>query len=203
MIKKVASITLVVLLMTLSLSVTGCSNNTKQTPSSPTATPTAQKVTATPLTTQATATPAPAAGFNPLLATLESKLKSQYAANKMSTKELPNNASHVMDELLVSVSLPNGDNLTASFRNYSSLAAATNFYEMMAKEDPTTNGPANPTYFGQDAVKAALGHSPTVVKDTALLLEAGGAPPTPVDYEVIQYDTLVVTINHIWPNSGA
>ena len=108
-----------------------------------------------------------------------------------------------MDELLVSVSLPNGDNLTASFRNYSSVAAATNFYEMMAKEDPTTNGPANPTYFGQDAVKAALGHSPTVVKDTALLLEAGGAPPTPVDYEVIQYDTLVVTINHIWPNSGA
>lgn len=78
---------------------------------------------------------------------------------------------------MVTVSLPNGDNATALFRNYSSIADATKYYEMMAKEDSTTNGLANRTYFGQDAAEAALEHSPTVVKDTPLFLEGGGAAP--------------------------
>ena len=180
-------------------STTGCVSTPTDATPTPKVTPTVKASVATTAMPTATAT----AGFNPLLATLQSKLKSQYAANKMTTKQLPKKTDQSIDELVVTVSLPNGDNVTALFRNYSSVADATKYYEMMAKEDSTTNGHANPTYFGQDAVKAALGHSPIVVKDTALQLQAGGATPTPVDYEVIQYDTIVVTINHIWPNSGS
>jgi hypothetical protein len=175
-------------------STAGCTSST-----SPAATATVKATVVTTAMPKATTT----AGFDPLLATLESKLKSQFAANKITTKQLPKSANSVYDELIITVSLPNGDNVTAVFRNYSSVAGATNYYAAMAKEDASTNGQANPTYFGQEAMKAALGHAPTVVKDTALLLEAGGAAPTPVDYEVIQYDTIVVTINHIWPNSGS
>jgi len=142
-------------------------------------------------------------GYDPLLATLDSKLKAAYAADAIITKRLPKNAEQSRDKLVASISLPNGDNVTALFWNDSSVAQASKDYQILAKNDSSTSGPAKPTYFGQDAVKAALGYSPAVVQDTALLLNSGGAPPTPVDYEVIQYGTLVVTINHIWPNSGA
>ena len=66
-------------------STTGCVSTPTDATPTPKVTPTVKASVATTAMPTATAT----AGFNPLLATLQSKLKSQYAANKMTTKQLP------------------------------------------------------------------------------------------------------------------
>jgi len=56
------------------VSISGCTSPTSNATATPTATPTTAS--------KSTQTSAPTTGFNPLLATLESKLKSEYAATK-------------------------------------------------------------------------------------------------------------------------
>ena len=82
-------------------------------------------------------------GYDPLLATLDSKLKAAYAADAIITKRLPKNAEQSRDKLVASISLPNGDNVTALFWNDSSVAQASKDYQILAKTILPRAGPQN------------------------------------------------------------
>jgi hypothetical protein len=175
----------IVLVIVALLSVAGCTTSTNQSSTNPSAQP--SNVPETNITTSLSK-------LNPLLVALEPKLKTEYAANNVTTSWDYAAPDLKYTALEAFVSLPGGQNVTARFNNYDSVANATAWKSYAENRTDIIPDPSNATHFAQDAVQAVLGHTPTVVNDTSW--QVGGVPHT--NYEVIQYDTFVVTINRTW-----
>jgi hypothetical protein len=76
--------------------------------------------------------------------------------------------------------------MSATFTNESSTAAASGSWQLLTQGEKIGQ---NVTHFAQSDVTAALGHTPTTIKDAAFQ-QIQGDPSTLVEY--IQYDNIFV-----------